>query len=223
MMSIFDEVLKQKTAASPTSVGQQAVGFGKHMGRALAGGAGAGVAAAALSGAGIAAGKIYDAVTKARDFRAMMGSSFNADLSDLHKQRPREFNEAFTSLRTMNPAFTKDPMVAGVYLRRMMSFAPEDAGGTLLDALRSRKDVQESPVFDSFQRAGTSTAGGMMGDFMRPPRRLSETDMQEQAALERMKAQVRAEFKGGPESTKSRRGTFSSKPETYGGTPDPTR
>jgi hypothetical protein len=100
-MSIFDEVLKMKTA----DVAEQSIGFAGHLGRSLAAGAGAGVAGAAIAGAGVAASKIYDAMTKVRDFRGMLGSSFNADLTPMYRQRPREFNEAFSSLRSMNPAW----------------------------------------------------------------------------------------------------------------------
>lgn len=201
-MSVFDEILKYKTAAGPASMageaGKKALGFGGHLGRALATGAGAGVAGAAVTGAGIAASKIYDAMTKTRDFRNMMGSSFNSDLQPLHQQKPRQFNEAFTSLRSMNPAFTKDPMVAGTYMRRMMENVPEAAGGYLIEALHARKDVPESPMFESFQRAGGGAAGSMMGELMRPPKVMSPEEMEQQKQLEESKQQIRARFgKGG--------------------------
>jgi hypothetical protein len=222
-MSIFDEVLKMKTA----DVAEQSIGFAGHLGRSLAAGAGAGVAGAAIAGAGVAASKIYDAMTKVRDFRGMLGSSFNADLTPMYRQRPREFNEAFSSLRSMNPAFSKDPMVAGNYMRRIMVMRPEDAGGALLESLSHRKDVDESPIFDAFSRAGTSVAGGTMGEAMKPQKR-DGMKLEESKELERYKAELRrgggAEGQGGggqgaPGSRRGRR--LPTGPETFGGTPEP--
>jgi len=145
-----------KTAAGPLD-GLR--GFGQQVGRAAATGAGTAVAGAAIAGAGVAASKIWDAVTKGRDFRAMMGSSFNADLHEFLATRPKEFNESFSSLRTINPEFTKDPMIAGTYMRRMMMLRPDSAGGALIEALSHRKALPESEIGEAFLH---SAGGGVM-------------------------------------------------------------
>lgn len=205
-MSIFDDVLAmKKQATDPFSTAASAAersGFFGNIGRAAATGAGAGMAAAAVSGAGIAASKIYDAATKARDFRSMMGSSFNTDLHDYYRQNPRGFNEAYSSLRMMNPAFSKDPMVAGRFMREIMENRPEAGGGVLLNALQGRRDVPESPIFESFQRSGSSAAGSMMGELQKPHKLKTENEMRQEVELEKRKAEAKAKGGGGrgPES-----------------------
>ncbi len=227
-MSIFDDVLAmKKQAADPFTTAATAAerpGFFGNIGRAAATGAGAGLAAAAVSGAGIAASKIYDAATKARDFRSMMGSSFNTDLHDYYRQNPRGFNEAYSSLRMMNPAFSKDPMVAGTFMRQIMENRPEAAGGYLLNALQGRRDTPESPLFEAFQRGGTSAAGSMMGELQKPHKLKTEREMQQEVELEGRKQEEKNKRTPpgggrGPGSTGGgHRGGFGS--ETRGGTPD---
>ena len=156
-MSAIDDILEVKTATDTAAAG----GAMSVMGKALAGGAGAAVAGAAVAGAGIAAQKIYDAMTKARDFRAMMGSSFNHDLHPIYQARPKEFNEAYSSLRYVNPEFSKDPMVAGTYMRRTMSFDPAQAGGLMVEALSQRGNMPESQVERAFM--GGAVGGASKG------------------------------------------------------------
>ena len=121
-------------------------GFMHSVGDALAEGAGTAVAGAAVAGVGIAASKVWDAVTKQRDFKQMLSSPFNADLHEHYQSRPKEFNYAFSSLRQMNPEFSKDPMVSGTYMRRMMGFDPTQAGGVLVEALSHRGEFPDSPM-----------------------------------------------------------------------------
>jgi len=83
-------------------------------------------AAALVAGAGIGAHALYDAVTKGRDFRKML--SFNEDLAAAHKENPKYINAAFSTLRSMNPSFSRDPMVAGSFVRQMAT-TPEAAFG----------------------------------------------------------------------------------------------
>lgn len=106
-----------------------------------------------MHGMGVAASKIYDAATKARDFKNMM--DFNQDLQEHHDRDPRMFNQMFTSLRTMNPHFSKDPVVAGTYMRRMVE-NPMTAGGILTESLSTR-DKFRSP-FESVADEGTGAA-----------------------------------------------------------------
>jgi hypothetical protein len=96
---------------------------------------------------GIAAAKIYDAVTKRRDFRSMMAS--NQDLEEEYARDPKMFNQAFTTLRRFTPEFSKDPLIAGTYMRQMMS-SPATAGGVAVSALSAAKDVRrpgQEPFF----------------------------------------------------------------------------
>lgn len=117
-----------------------------------------------LTGVGLAASKIYGAATKARDFRNMM--EYNPDLQEHHQRDPRMFNQMFTSLRNMNPAYSKDPLVAGTYMRQM-SDNPLTAGGKLTEAVGSR-DKFRSP-FDPAIEAGMGTARGHFGEGMKNP------------------------------------------------------
>lgn len=106
-----------------------------------------------MHGMGVAASKIYDAATKSRDFKSMM--EFNQDLQEHHDRDPRMFNQMFTSLRTMNPHFSKDPVVAGTYMRRMVE-NPMTAGGILTESLNTR-DKFRSP-FEGVIEEGTGAA-----------------------------------------------------------------
>jgi hypothetical protein len=105
-----------------------------------------------------------DAATKQRDFRRML--SFNPDLQEHHERDPRMFNQMYSSLRTMNPGFAKDPLVAGTYMRRM-SESPLTAGGVLTDAVGSRDKL---PML--MQRAtdkGMDAASGFMAASAKTP------------------------------------------------------
>jgi hypothetical protein len=104
-------------------------------------GAGASAAVGAgIAGVGAAAAHIHDAATKRRDFMRMM--QMNPDLHDAHARDPKMFNQMYSSLRTFNPAFARDPIVAGTYLRRMAE-SPLVPGGILTEALSMRDKVPE--------------------------------------------------------------------------------
>lgn len=105
------------------------------MGSGALQGAGVMGAATAVGAAGLAVSKIYAAATKSRDFRNML--SYNPDLQEHHDRDPRMFNQMFTSLRTMNPGFSADPIVAGSYMRRMTE-NPLNAGGIAVESVSSR-------------------------------------------------------------------------------------
>jgi hypothetical protein len=92
----------------------------------LAMGAATAGAAALVVGAGMGAKSLYDAVTKAHDFRKML--SFNEDLAAHHAENPKYINAAFSTLRRINPEFSKDPLVAGAFVRQMVA-TPEAAFG----------------------------------------------------------------------------------------------
>lgn len=126
-MSAYDDFKKIKQAG----FGDTARRVGQAMPEALAMGLGAVGATAAVGGLGVASQKIYDAMTKRRDFNAML--EHNPDLVEHHQNNPKSFNQMFTTLRTMNPQFSKDPLVAGTYMRRMAE-SPLSAGGVAVEA-----------------------------------------------------------------------------------------
>jgi hypothetical protein len=101
----------------------------------------AGAHAAGLAGAvglAMAASQVYRAITKKRDFNAMMAA--NPDLQDDLDRDPALFHRQYNALRSMQPRFAAEPIVAGTYMKRM-STSPEAAGGFLVEALQAAKGV----------------------------------------------------------------------------------
>ena len=140
MTNPLDEFLedfgpKEKTAINWAGAQDMAVRGLSGVGKGLAQGAGAAAAAGAVGAVGLAASKIFGAATKARDFRQML--SYNPDLQEHHDRDPRMFNQMFSTLRTMNPQFSSDPIVAGSYMRRM-SENPMTAGGIAVESVGHR-------------------------------------------------------------------------------------
>lgn len=163
-MNPLDMYLLEKRGSKTAAPIDTLKNFGQEVGKATATGAGAAVAGATVAGVGLAAAKIWDAVTKSRDFRAMMSSPHNGDLHEFLATRPKEFNESFGALRSINPAFTKEPMIAGTYMRRMMQMRPENAGGVLIEALGHRKAIPESPMGEAYMHgAGGGVMEGLKG------------------------------------------------------------
>jgi hypothetical protein len=151
-----EEFLGMKKTAGPMS------SFGQHAGRAAAGGLAAGLGAAAAGGIGLAVSKIVDAATKSHDFKQMLEN--NQDLHEHYSNDPKKFNLMFSTLRTMNPQFSKDPLVAGAYMRRMV-MAPEGIGGMAGEALGHRRDF-EQPLQEMFSKGvGEGAKSGLMDSF----------------------------------------------------------
>lgn len=130
----LDEYLTlRKTAFGPLgpSFGRMAL-MGAREGAAQAVGQGAvGLAAA---GIGIAAMKAYRAVRKRKDFRDMLEQ--NPDLAAYQESDPMKFNAHYNSLRSMNPGYAEDPIIAGTMMRQM-SMHPNTAGKVLMEGLES--------------------------------------------------------------------------------------
>ena len=105
-----------------------------------AGTTGLAVGGASAGVAGIVSGAqaLFNAATKKRDFDRMMLA--NPHLQPLHSQDPDGFNRMFTSIRAMNPEFTREPMVAGAYMFQAME-QPVESRGML--AVRARGEVRE--------------------------------------------------------------------------------
>ncbi len=120
--------------------------FTRKLPEAAAGAASSAAVGLGMAAGGIAAAKIYDAITKRRDFRAMMEA--NGDLDEEYRKDPKLFNQMFSTLRTFQPAFSKDPLVAGSYMRQMTG-SPMTAGGVAVQALGQGKDIKH-PMRDVF-------------------------------------------------------------------------
>jgi hypothetical protein len=158
MSTALDEFLAEKQAGFGSKLLGAVQGQGAQMpdmfAKALAGaGANAAVGGAVIGGS-FAAKKLYDAATKGRDFRRMI--EYNPDLASEHERDPKNFNQLFSSLRTVNPAFSQDPIIAGTYMRRMVG-SPA-AGGVLTDAVGMRDKIP--PTFrETVQRHALGGGG----------------------------------------------------------------
>lgn len=137
---------KQKTAAFADAAKQLGSAAGQAIGSAAVTGT--------MALAGVAAARLYDAATKSRDYRAML--SHNSDLHEFAKENPNKANSLYTSLRQINPDFSKDPFVAGHFMRQMAN-DPGREGGYLLMAAQERGRFEE-PVLDSYLKGGVEGA-----------------------------------------------------------------
>lgn len=116
---------------------------GEALGGSLTSGALMASGGAAVAGVGAAASKIYDAITKKRDFKKMM--NLNDDLKEEQAQDPKLFNASYNSLRRINPSFGKDPIVSGAYMRKMMA-NPDAAGLTIAQSVKTPTMGQFKPM-----------------------------------------------------------------------------
>ena len=110
-----------------TPVGQHATGAAATLGVLVAG-------RAALRGMD----NVMLAITKKRDFNQMM--EHNPDLKEPYQENTKQFLAQFTSLRSMQPRFSKDPIVAGTYMRQM-SASPATAGTAVVSALAAGRGM----------------------------------------------------------------------------------
>jgi len=149
-MNPVEKFLKEKNAGFMSTFGSSMKKMPDALGHAAAQGVTTAVAGAGVAGMGLAVSKIYDAMTKKRDFHQMLEA--NPDLMEHHNSDPKRFNQMFSSLRLMNPAFSADPIVAGTYMRRMVE-SPLTAGGVAVESLGHRESAK-SPMVDAFMRGG---------------------------------------------------------------------
>lgn len=160
-----EEFLEVKTAAPAPGAFRKALNaMPGHFGAAAAGAGAAGAVGLVGAGLGAAVGGIMDAATKGSDFRAML--EHNEDLHEHHERDPKRFNLMFTTLRNVNPQFSKDPLVAGSFMRRMIE-SPTGIGGIAGEALKQRGDFPESTfgVAHDFAREGAKQGlGNSMGN-----------------------------------------------------------
>lgn len=158
MSNPLEKYLSEKTAAPKT----KEASFGSMLQRAKEPAFNAAVSGATMGGltAGAAAvsfgaKKLYDAITKRRDFRTML--EHNPDLHESLERDPKFFNQAYSSLRSVNPQFAAEPLIAGNYMRQMME-SPLSAGGKIELALQGASH-HGSPVLDATMRGVQSGLG----------------------------------------------------------------
>lgn len=109
------------------------VGSGRDIGKNVAMGAAGAVGATGVAGLGVSAQRLFGAARKKKQFNAMLDA--NPDLAAQQKSNPKFFNTAYNSVRSINPAYGKDPVVSGSLMRRMME-SPETAGTILMSTMK---------------------------------------------------------------------------------------
>lgn len=169
-----EEYLTEKTAGFGASLYGGAKGVAQdafkpeHLGSsAMRGLIGTGMAAAGAGtvALGIHGGqKLYDAATKARDFRAMLQA--DPRIAQMHEENPQRVNQMFSTLRTFNPQFTRDPIVASSYVHKMVE-DPMHAGGVAVEALNFR-DKMKNPLTDNVTRVAFHSAEKSHGSDKKP-------------------------------------------------------
>ena len=174
-MDLIEQYIAEKTAGPWGSVGRTArdvaSGAGKKVLEEIPKGVGGGAAALMVGAAGAAVSKIHDALTKRRDFRAML--EHNPHLNEAQAADPKRFNQLYSTLRTFNPAFAADPIVAGTYMDRMWQ-NPGGAGAIATEALTARDKIPH-PVGEMFQQgvlkgiSSRNEGGGGGGGAGAPP------------------------------------------------------
>jgi hypothetical protein len=133
----MDERERQKLA-----FGNAAKQLGAAAGQAL----GTAAVAGAVGLGGVAISKLYDAATKSRDYRKMLAA--NPEVHAFAQENPNLANQFFTSLRDMNPEFSRDPLVAGHYMQ-MMAKDPHHAGGYVLQTVGDRRNFDQ-PLLETY-------------------------------------------------------------------------
>lgn len=148
----------EKTAAGPGLFRRAMNQVPGQMANAAAGAIAMGAVGFASAGIHAAVGSIVDAATKARDFKEMLHA--NEDLHEHYQQDPKRFNMMFNTLRTVNPQFSKDPLVAGSFMRRMIE-SPQGIGGIAGEALKQRADFPETAFGESLNFAREGAKAGL--------------------------------------------------------------
>lgn len=165
--------------------------WGRHAINTVAAAGATAVAGAGMTAMAPAVQHIWNAITKKRDFNQMMQSPFNTDLHEHMAERPKEFNLAFSSLRSTTPEITKDPMIAGQYMRRIMSMPPDAAGGVVIDALQHRDRFGPNMVMEAFGRGATEGARGGFSESMKAEESRRQLGRQQQGAMDLEQAKAR--------------------------------
>lgn len=140
-MNPVETFLAEKIAMPP--IGDYSRRVGGQAGGALVQGLVAGAGTALIAAGASAAQHIYDAATAKRDFRQML--EWN---KDLHGADQRLLNQSFRTLRQFAPDMSKDPLVSGALVRRMVE-APMGAAGIVQEAMGGQRLIP-SPTREAF-------------------------------------------------------------------------
>ncbi len=131
MSNPIDEFLEMKKEAGFWDAAKRVAS--SSFGKKFQEGAGLAAGSALVGGGALAVHKIRNSISRKNDFKRMMKT--DPELRGLQGEKPQFFNQAYNSLRRMNPTFGKDPLVAGSYMRKMMS-NPDAAGLTLAQTVK---------------------------------------------------------------------------------------
>jgi hypothetical protein len=146
MSNPIDEFLEMKKEAWGAAFMQGAKkGMGALGEKAVVGGGLAGMGLLAAGGA-MAIGKIRESISRKNDFKAMMQS--DPELRGIQGENKKFFNQAYNSLRRVNPQFGGDPIIAGSYMRKMMA-NPDAAGLTLAQTVKAPQMGQGPAGFET--------------------------------------------------------------------------
>jgi hypothetical protein len=143
MSNPLDTYMESKPETKTASFGRSFAGTALNP-AALGQAAGTAAVAAGVGLAGAAAQKIWGAITKQRDFTAMM--RYSPDLAEEQARNPDLFNRQYSSFRAINPQFAADPIIAGTYMRRMAT-SPEAAGAVIVESLNGRPKPNPEPAW----------------------------------------------------------------------------
>lgn len=109
---------KAPTAAPPNRALQALQGLGGSVGTSAVHALGGALGLGAVTGIGMAASGIIDAATKSRDYKEML--KMNPNVQAFHDENPHLSNTFFSSMRSINPEFSKNPMIAGHLMGNMI-------------------------------------------------------------------------------------------------------
>lgn len=188
-MNAIDEAIalfggeEEKTAMVGQAVGGllgEGLGrLGKQTGQALAGGLAGAAAGALVGGLGDAVGHLHDAATKARDYRAMI-----AQHPHLEQENPAAVQSAFTTLRRFAPEFSKDPLIAGSYVTKIV--ANSDNAATLMEGAMGALKNQPRALSREYAQHGVGA-----GLKYKDPKEVMRSDLSHQQALADMQHGLR--------------------------------
>lgn len=171
--------MDDKTAFNLSAFTTPVADAAKSMPSVMAHGLASGAALGMIAAVPMAASKIWDAATKRRDFRAMLRAN-----EDLEGVNPAHVNAGFSLLRRFNADLTKDPYVAGSFVRNFAA-DPTRAFGMAEQALAA---VPKTPTPGAFGRAFSDGASQGM---QRGYDALKPSELEKQVAIERAREQVR--------------------------------
>ena len=116
----------------------------------------------AVAGIGTAVSKGYGALkerfTKPRDYKAMMEAN-----PSLKKEPAKKVQMLYNSLRSMAPSMSKDPLIAGSFVRNTLEMSPESgpsiAPQTVKTLAESQRNISDAKGPSAMMRGWTAGGG----------------------------------------------------------------